>query len=525
MDGQVKIGREFFLKIKQDYSDWQFALAREFLQNSIDARGTSNVTVTIARSGSNTILTVANNGQAMNREILTDKLLTLGGSGKNFDGGNTGGVGVAKSLLYYCHLDYTIRTGKLLVKGSGAQYTIEEVDEFLYGTKSTITLEGDELVALVSAFQKFARYAQWNGHLTVNGEERSCVLHKGARRKELAFGVIYTNKAHNNICVVRLNGQPMFFRSTRFDGCVVVELNGKGSATLTSNRDGLRYPYANQLNELLTALAVDKKSALREQKAEYRRYQGERLRSEARRPKALGTLSGLIDLGTLTATIGVAGPGATVVNADGPEVGIIGTVTGPIVQGPVVSEGVETSIDGAAAIEMVIVSTSNAPKTISLGHEFIVKNATGKKTPARWNPESGTFGAASKKLIQVWAATLLKLHQVLELASEFSIGFILDDDCEAECETGPYGRVFYLNPAKLGSSAYKARHKIVSLAAHEIVHAMGLSEHDENYASKLTEVMAKVLENAKAWPKIFKTRRTKRPSLGVGSEALVTTSC
>jgi hypothetical protein len=37
---QVKIGPEFFAKAKNDYANWKWAIIREFMQNSMDARPT-----------------------------------------------------------------------------------------------------------------------------------------------------------------------------------------------------------------------------------------------------------------------------------------------------------------------------------------------------------------------------------------------------------------------------------------------------------------------------------------------------
>ena len=43
----VTIGPEFFAKTFNDYADWRWSLAREFLQNCQDAPGTRNIDVTL----------------------------------------------------------------------------------------------------------------------------------------------------------------------------------------------------------------------------------------------------------------------------------------------------------------------------------------------------------------------------------------------------------------------------------------------------------------------------------------------
>lgn len=486
---QVKIGREFFAKIKNDYADWEWALIREFLQNSFDAPGCDEVTITVEDVGDTTELLVWNNGDAMTHDILFNKLLTLGGSGKNFEGENTGGFGVAKSLLYYTHLSYKIQTGKFVVEGSGASYTVQEQKPIL-GTSSKVVIEGNHASILVNEAEKFAKMSQWKGKLTVNGETLNTDLKKGARRKDLGWGVVYTNNSFSNTCIVRVNGQPMFTRFTRYKGCVLIELTGKALNTLTSNRDSLRSNFNSELSDLLTALAVDKRSALREQKAAYKRYIGEKIKSEASKPKAAAqNLDDMIDVAALMTEV---------------------------FNGPTTESAPGTS---KAGIATTVESRVNV--NVSIGNEFILKNTTGMVTPSYFEPGE-KFSRYSKELIKAWAACLLKIYQIHGISGEFSVGFVLDDESEAEFErSGAYGDVYYLNPARVVCQksqptcrsfkarfvgAWTNRFQIVSLAAHEFVHgAFNLSEHDEDYAGKLTDVMALVLENFKDFAPLFRS--------------------
>ena len=492
-NGQVAIGREFFAKIKLDYADWRWAMVREFLQNSFDAPGCDQVEISVKRKGEHTELIVRNNGEPMTDDVLFNKLLTLGGSGKNFEGENTGGFGVAKSLLYYTHLWYTIVTGSTRVTGNGAQFATEKVKHFP-GTQSSVMIEGDEVENLESMVRRFAGFAQWKGTIKLNGHKLTCDLRKGARRRDLGWGVVYTNHSFSNTCIVRINGQPMFTRYTRFKGCVIVELNGKAFETLTSNRDGLNGRYANELSDLLTAIAVDKRSALREQKADYKRYLGEKLKNEAKQPKvAAKTLADLIDVASLEDLV-AAGP------------------TGEVAPPTATVNG------GGSGIRVIRVAQQDVA-SVTLNHEFIVKNTTGMVTPAYHVP-GDEFSRYSSELVRAWVAVLLKIHQIMETSAEFSVGFVFDEENVAECERGAYGLVYYINPVRVVCQrdkpqcrSFKARYTgawtnrfdIIASAIHEFVHgAYGLMEHDEDYAAKLTEVMGEVMGHARELSALFR---------------------
>ena len=146
-------------------------------------------------------------------------------------------------------------------------------------------MEGDEVVRLVGMFQRFAALTQWKGILTVNGQTLTTDLRKGNPRREYEWGKVYTNQQHSNLLVIRIGGQPMFTRNIKFKGCVLVELTGTSAQWLVSSRDRLQNRYNDELDSLLNELAVDTWSALKQQRAEYKRYQGEKSRPRASSPR------------------------------------------------------------------------------------------------------------------------------------------------------------------------------------------------------------------------------------------------
>src|SRR5436309_3096126 len=77
-------------------------------------------------------------------------------------------------------------------------------------------------------------------------------LGKGTRKRVFEWGATYTNGAIPNKVVVRINGMPMFISDTECKHGIIVELTGKSTDLLTSNRDGLRHPYYAELESFIT---------------------------------------------------------------------------------------------------------------------------------------------------------------------------------------------------------------------------------------------------------------------------------
>ena len=168
--GSIRIGPSFFAKVKNDYADWRFAWCREISQNSSDC-GSTGIQVTIEEPDGHTIATVENNGEPMTREILTGKLLALGESGKTATTGQIGTFGRAKEIVYLSHERYEIHTGGLVVRGSGANYTIGENSSPLQGTPllSGGLLKGPESLRNrgkpVTSRKRNALFRKYLGHL------------------------------------------------------------------------------------------------------------------------------------------------------------------------------------------------------------------------------------------------------------------------------------------------------------------------------------------------------------------------
>jgi len=497
MKKQVKIGPSFFQNAKLDYSNWKWALAREFMQNSIDC-GSKNigVNVTYHEDKGATQLIVGNDGSPMTREILEDKLLSLGESGKRFHG-SVGGFGKAKELLYFCWERYSIESGEWEVKGSGAEYEINarRAKEPLHGTLSDVWIKGNVEDDLLRAFARFIVMSNVKCAFVLNNtlvEER---LHKGYFRRDLLFAKAYTNRQLSNALVVRIDGTPMFTAYTRHPGCVVLELTGDSAATLTANRDSLQHEPRVQLEEFMADLLVNKRKALKQHRTQYLHYPGERCKAKGMEKQAKR----------------IAQQGAT------------------LTQGKVVEQPTEAAVD--LEVHPTIDLQVNLAASYSsqdeqeraqaaqledaayqIATDLIIKNETSLTVKPDYRPDSPKFCRYAYRLLMIWTKVLLKIHAIYGIEDTFSVGFIFNDGgVIAQHEwSQQYGRVYFINPVCMDGSKWtkrfnysknKARgdlNQIVVSALHEVVHGLGYSDHDEDYSNKLTDMAGELLGHTKA---------------------------
>ena len=182
----------------------------------------------------------------------------------------------------------------------------------------------------------------------------------------------------------------MFTRNIKFKGCVLVELTGTSAQRLVASRDRLQYRYNDELDALLNELAVDTRSALKQQRAEYKRYQGEKVKAEGKQPKPQPGL----DVAALVQTLSLQ----------------------------------EATNQPQGAIRSVAISHEN--RSVSIGPEFICKQCAGMETPAYYLP-GDQFSTYAKGLVKAWAMTLKRLYELHDLEAAFSIGFIFQSQIKA----------------------------------------------------------------------------------------------
>jgi hypothetical protein len=462
----IQIGPEFFRNALRDYSNPHWAFVREILQNAMDAKA-KRISVSVQTVGEDTVVVVDDDGIGMDVETLETKLLSLGSSGKKFEG-TVGGFGKAKEILFFAQKSYRIETQDNLVEGCGASYRIGKTKKRI-GTGATVVWYGNHTRELMYQFGRFFRLCWWSGSMILNSQPVTTDLKRGSLKREFGFGSVFANKSGSNTVIVRIHGIPMFTKYTSYKGCIVVELAGSSLDMLTANRDGLVYKHDAELQSFLASLLVDKRSALTEQRVKYEVFEGERLQ---------------VRIGAKKGNTNETAPEALAA-----------------------SIGNQSGVQGRSGVGVRTIGYKTDSDS-RLSYRFILKNSTGMVTPDYFRPGIG-WSSYSQGLISMWTQMLVGLHRITGTDADFSVGFVLDDSSVAECETSNQnGRTYYLNPAKVvyqdsGSRSFQKRFKLtdryelLALAAHEFVHGLGYGPHDEDYSSRLTELMGQVLRHRK----------------------------
>lgn len=468
---QINIGPNYFRKELNEYSNWTWAYIREAMQNCIDAKGSTKINIhTTATEDNKTIITFGNNGEPMDTETITGKLLSLGETGKEFN--NTiGGFGKAKILLYFAQESYTIHTGTHLVTGQGGHYTIEEA-EHVKGTISTVTINATK-EKIDQEIEKFCQYTQWHGTITHNGTPKPTNLTKGYFRKEIKLGRVYTNKELKDKMVIRIGGIPMFIRYCNLP--IIIELTGPSSESLTSNRDGIKYEYAEELQRLINKIATEGTRALTAETTTITKWEGPK--QYPRPPKSAKQLA---------------------------------YATNEETKAPAFTEAL-------AQTRRQIMTSLGVPSNIQhpkpqYKHSMFVINETTLEIPDIYTPNN--FSDYSKRLIAAWSNVMMTIHTIMDNLIPFDVGFIFSETVLAECRIASSNLIYSINPCKIIAdktgvrlkkryTITKDKYNIISAGIHEYTHIEHKS-HDSEFAAALTHNTAAIMKEIKQFHKCFK---------------------
>ena len=519
----ITIGSDYFDSALRDYTNWPEKHVREAVQNAVDA-GATRVAIQFKYFDADmnplpddavdyafVELSYDDNGSGMSRDVLVNKFLSLGGSGKRTTTGSVGGFGKAKELLILPWARWSIETQEVVAAGHGVRYSIKAGTN-RQGLRLTVLMRGDKCVTPSHAINFLKKCYLPNVRFTVQGQRVDANLRVGdllttlPTKNPANYGEVYYNKKSKfdaPALFVRVRGLFMHERylAAGVPGLVIVELFGSTLDLLTANRDSVQWSLAYPLDQFVNVLAADTKSALRPKRNVVReKYTGEMFRSEAdRREKTAYVQSSVM---------------VAIDDMDAPSLGenVVEKIKENLEAAGGTSED-ETDEDvaidlrpqGEAIAPMLGIRFRGAAHVIAATRvlawtpSFYIWNETEDfHVPAKFRPEK--MPPTLRKLAKFWAELCRFVLIQLGHSGEYGVGWMFDRETGAACLSEDDERWLLLNPfknANLGGDMYSLSEKddvnlLYALAVHECTHlADALSQHDEAFAAALTMNIAR----------------------------------
>ena len=489
----VTVPAEFFRAELRVYGNWRTAFARELLQNATDANP-SSINVAFADVDGHGQVTFSDDGHGMTRDVLENVFFALGRSTKNGPD-SIGGFGRARIILCFAQTRYTIRTGNLLVEGSGSEYTITEVPEYRSGCEFVITLIDSDTKRIRYEFENVLRTCTLTIPVTLDGRPapKRALPARANRimRDDLGhpWGRVYVGGGVGQI-LVRVHGLTMFNRYLSTNDDVILELTpSRSREVLTASRDQLHTSFGDQLDKFVNDLSQNRKAALRPSAA----------------PLDLRVGGGgfmATDSESVVLTPNSEGqPGDTDGErpADGTRV--------PVTPANAAAYANARPVTAAEFGELDLgLSTPSTPR---LGFDVFLmaddSDARVRKLARAWDPTSWTenTGRRRRALLLSWKAAVAYAMDVFVTANPslgrvlWTVGWTFDTESLAIHRQVGDGHVLALNPVtEAGAARYHlsdraARQQLLAIAAHEVVHVTAAG-HDERFASLLTDLFGKL---------------------------------
>jgi len=500
-EGTVKVPKGYFFKMaKMDYNEWQHALAREFLQNSVDAEASS---IEVSLSSNKRAIYVKDDGVGMDYSTIKEKLLVFGGSKKAT--GNVGAFGKAKEILFFSWEKYEIRTRNWLVTGEGADYTIEEVDDYYDGTLCTIWIWKDiDFSELTSAFRWVASRFEVFCKITVANEVVRSELTRKELLRSMKWADLYIDREnHSYYMSVRINGQWMFndfMSDAREFGTLMLEVHGDSVDVLTSNRDGLKGEHKTNLRALVNEFVTETRSAMEPERVIVKeRFTGVGKVAVSKTKAAEKVIEYMQEL------------------EEKPYYEREGVTNEEVVDAIVdrLPEANVTSVDIDRVVETVERGSywDHEDRFSFIGfqpdfHVIYEEGSTAGKKLEKYMTWPSVLSLA-----KAWTEVLKQVLLDIEEYIEFNVGFDFSQTQAASYRRVDGEHYFYLNPNLLLSDCQGKPHwrhqrtllreDLVLKAIHEIAHVY-VSDHVEDYTCKSEWIRARTWKSLKTYPKIVK---------------------
>lgn len=530
--GAVGIGEDYYSSALREYSPWDRMWVRESLQNAIDA-GAKHVDLTIIEDNDGTA-TVAcdDDGPGMDRDVIVNKFLMLGGTGKKGMAGATGGFGKAKELLILPWLSWSIASRDVVVEGANTAYEGRYVAARV-GTRLEVHMPAERKASVASALYVLKRSYVPGVTFRVNGEivradlevgeddiiesfssdSRVRLYHKKARRS----GGEYKEGQHG--FYIRKNGLYMFefYLPSGVPGFIVCEVLAPSIEVFNTSRMGFNdWTLRNEIEKFVASLSKDVYSAIRKKKKQFHKvWEGVRTRArpegelQAIMLQHIGASSAIEERDKVKELAEVYRKNVEEeVRAE--EAADAAAETAPVAEPPVGRAPPELveGLLGAAIfrggvgrqVEVAVKQITYLPPFYIHGEDWVPQR--------RLTPDGNPMMPTLRKLARFWTEICRLILIRLGCDEEYGVGWIFEEDqsgdgyTKGETVRGPEGmRYLLLNPYRGGfihkGEFYSLRNDddldiIWSTAVHECVHlASGIGGHEESFSSALSDAIAK----------------------------------
>ena len=502
----VTVPAEFFRGELRVYGDWREALARELLQNAIDAQPT-RIDIEVLDTPDGARVVFSDDGHGMTREVLEDVYFALGRTTKTGPE-SVGGFGRARLLTCFAQRRYTIRTSDLLVTGSGGDYDLTHSDQDVTGCRFEIDTIDDDARRLRWAFESVLSRSTLNIPVYLDGS-RSWPMEMPARATrvfrdadERQWAKVYVDPNGIGKVSVRVHGLPMFERwQHAISQNVIVELTpSRSREVLSASRDTLHTVFGDQMDQFISDLALNRRAALAPQAdpLDMRVAGGGFLATDSTTAAPVTTDGD---------TAGEARVSARALSDE--ENGTVVTVTPANETARVNFQSLAAGRIEQAAHRAAQDAVWGEPSVRPLGFDVYLladrQDARVRRLMRRWSPHTWTQGKGARQisLLNAWKAAVGAAMDVLVAAHPeigrvlWTVGWTFDEDTKACHKTVGQGHVLALNPATDdGKTRYRlsqrqSRQELLAVALHEVCHVVA-SGHDETFAALLTDLFGRV---------------------------------
>lgn len=531
----ITIGPDFYDAAKRDYANWKEKWWREAIQNAVDA-GAKRILCEVeylddegrptssAGHYASVVITVEDDGRGMDRTVLLEKFLMLGGTGKRTESGTVGGFGKAKELLLLPWMRWGIETQDMRVSGHGVLPLTDpfvQIAPMRVGTRLVVQMAADEHTTAATAIAFISKcYLPGIDFRVRDGQEPvlkvAAKLKVGELARELPGANVYYEKKQRldaPVMLIRVNGIYMHDRwiSSDVKGTIVVELTGRSTDLLAANRDSVRdYKLSRALDQYTNELAADVKSATRSKRLLRQKWEGtgkyEVRRRQAQALASLGSLEPstrgklaeqqIEQLGEILAEVAGA-RGGEEREEDAPL--ILTAATGTL------EACADLALLGSRQVETLVKLLTSEPDF------YVINESEDFRVPKRFLPENMAPGL--RKLAKFWAELCRFVLIQLNYDGQFGVGWIFDPETLAvyQAEVGEHWLL--LNPfrdGKLGAETFSLSEAedvnwLYAAAVHEATHmADGITNHNESFAAALTRNVARTANRGKQIEKIRK---------------------